>query len=813
MRTNASTLAYPATDNQAQDITNELFALCPRGGKNPIHEGWNVPANAVTYDQALSHRGNIGILLHGDLICVDIDSNAAEQLRILGPLANTTTITRDNAPERVALLYRTDGEIRTRKYRTNERTDDSFDVEILTAAPDGKGKHKLIRGTHKGGTYILDKSQPIKRLTTAEHECVIAMLTIGMVESGARKPRPQQPRPQPTSNVSDLIKQTPCEDVFQHYGKASQVQEESRGKVRLLGNGGLIIRPEENDWYCHSDGQHGDALAAIAYCETGSTDTSDPQLFRAYLSKLAEIAGVPLPDTHQDHRKAINPLTGEKVKLDDVLDLMRQMIAEHQFTGRNKDYQRQVALAHVQNFSNAGNDVAHGSRRQLSTLAGVSPKSVGRANSGREITVREPICELIQDTSNETEIVIVHDEYGREIERREEYPTINRPMIDEDGNPRYRNRTIGYEGPCLQDWLIQKTDNAIGGSAHVWTIHPEVWKKYALIGTTSDFGLVDSDAPTHESQEWFQSVHISEIRNQMGSDAWQRQFVPLHLREPETRAEHIVRTGHAEKVTTGEYIKSFGATGLAIVSQLTVRSMSVSELSNVLGHHRNVIRANLHRLITEPEKASRSAIVQSAKSDTDGRVRLWSLAEGWQETVRDITPHMYTYGTTQRRKIRYNSERIEFLSNVIPNIYSPDIRETAERILKSAQDESKKLSTAAVPVPLSTIPALSVTKQRQRKERSLGWDEQLDLFARENYGDEWNRTIHYNEMVALFSDEQMPAPPPADFDADVMARFEAGYMGIPVDEDEYYLLWDEYDRCVAVGERGPWLSWIEQRVK
>lgn len=674
MTNSTNSLPQSRTSSTVSPFTNELFALCPIGGKNPYADGWNIPSNAATYSQALAHSGNVGILLHGNLICIDIDSHASEQIATIGDLSKTTTITRDNAIDRIALLYRIDvdsADLSTRKFRRADRTDRSFDIEVLTHAPDGKGKHKLIKGTYKSGRYICDQAHPIRTLSDSEYKNLLLLLTDGMSESGKAKTStrkaPEKRTATPDGSARDLIDSTPCLDVFTHYGRAAETREE-RGWIRLSGNGGLLIDESKNSWYCFSDGGHGDSLAAVAYCENGNSDTSSPDTFRDCISKLSAIAGVDAPELNDrsTQRMVENPITGKLVKLDDVLDVMRQMISEHQFHGRNSDYQRQVAVAHVVNFSNAGDVVAHGSVRHLSELAGASTKAVTRANCGKSIHMVETYME------------------GDEAKTRNVFDR--------------------YEGPCLQDWLIQKVKGSVCGAANVWEVHHGVWEIYVAKGNTYNLRVDTKTLNTkYLSYMCFPKRRISEIEKHMGDDAWQRQRVPENLRDPRTTAEHIVRVGNGEKVTTSEYLKSFGAVSLAITSQLSDRPMSVSELSALLGHHRSTISSALKRLVNEPQRAGAQPIVEGARSSEDGRVTLWSLNEEWQSIVDDISPHMYTYGTRQSRKIRHNSERIEFFRKIIPNIQTPVLVETAKKILIDASTRSKELASFPQPQPISTI--------------------------------------------------------------------------------------------------------------
>lgn len=698
------------------------FVLCGPDSKRPIVKEWQMPDNGLTYAQARAHAGNVGIRLIGDLVCVDIDSDAQSQVERIGDLADTTIVTRSNAPDRAALLFHVDtnpNELRTRKFRSKSRTDKSFDVEILTQASDGGAKHKLICGSFKGGRYRLDQTHPIKRLTLAEYDGLVFLLTDGMVESGQPKTSPQ-PRPAAHSDdVKAFISGGDVLRVFEHYGRATRPQEESGARIRLLGNGGLIIRTDQNDWYCHSDAQHGDALGAVAYCETGSADTSDPELFKAYLNQLALIVGAEPPPTAAGRSSAYatNPTTGERVPLLTLCTVAEQMIASHKFIGRNSDIQRQVALAYIQRFRDDQIETVHASLRQVADIAGHSTKAVTRTTKGKPIIEErvktEPIT-IASDGPDADQTVIVYDDFGMEIERRQDCAeTIERPILDKSGEPVITRVTVGYSGECIQDWLIQRVDPAHCGLANVWEFHPLVWetcKNYAHSGNTIDNGYSVGDVHLDDSTKCFPNVHISEIRLNMGSDAYRQQYVPISLRQPKDMIERTLMLNHGWS-ERDKYLKSFGAMGLAIISQVAGSgAMSVTQLADTLGHHRNSIRAALTRMCDEPAKVGKSPLFTAEISPNDKRVRLYSLADDWREIIKDIAPNMYTYGSGQRQKLRHNSERIELLTKIIPNIQTPELAEQLTVILDTARKRQKRLGFAEWPTPYRTTAAAVIAE-------------------------------------------------------------------------------------------------------
>lgn len=59
-------------------------------------------------------------------------------------------------------------------------------------------------------------------------------------------------------------------------------------------------------------------------------------------------------------------------------------------------------------------------------------------------------------------------------------------------------------------------------------------------------------------------------------------------------------------------------------------------------------------------------------------------------------------------------------------------------------------------------------------------------------------------------------PWPDDFPPDIIERYRAGYVGLPVDNAEYYALWDEFDRLmkanIVTEAELDWQFWIAERV-
>lgn len=82
-----------------------------------------------------------------------------------------------------------------------------------------------------------------------------------------------------------------CLKVFDHFSMAGQRRQEHNGEIRLLGNGGLLITEDLEQWYNFSDDFGGDCITAWGYCRLGSS-YDNAKHFRQMLLEMAEAAGI-----------------------------------------------------------------------------------------------------------------------------------------------------------------------------------------------------------------------------------------------------------------------------------------------------------------------------------------------------------------------------------------------------------------------------------------------------------------------------------------------------------------------------------------
>ncbi|MCI0398233.1 MAG: bifunctional DNA primase/polymerase [Chloroflexi bacterium] len=77
-----------------------------------------------------------------------------------------------------------------------------------------------------------------------------------------------------------------------------EVREE-KGEYRILGNGGLLIKPDTGKWFCFAEDLGGDCFDLVGYCFYGATwfgSKKDGEKWGQVLQDAAAFTGVALPD-------------------------------------------------------------------------------------------------------------------------------------------------------------------------------------------------------------------------------------------------------------------------------------------------------------------------------------------------------------------------------------------------------------------------------------------------------------------------------------------------------------------------------------
>lgn len=152
-----------------------------------------------------------------------------------------------------------------------------------------------------GQAYTFIQTGPILKLPNLDH--LIEWL------SKLAAPPPISPQRVTTYSSDDLIGQVKSAwnvlKVFQHFGKAASPRTEANGELRLMGNGGLLLTPNLEEFYVFSDDFGGGIFHAWGYCLMGSAYDNSRD-FYPVLIQMAKAAGIKLsPLTIPDNDKLV----------------------------------------------------------------------------------------------------------------------------------------------------------------------------------------------------------------------------------------------------------------------------------------------------------------------------------------------------------------------------------------------------------------------------------------------------------------------------------------------------------------------------
>ena len=276
------------------------FTHPKRGRKAPLTKGWQRERHDAASTAAhVARGGNAGVHLGQQpdgtyLYAFDADYEAktAELLRIAPELRDSLTSWRTGGSSKA--FFRTTEPI-TEKQQTPDLDGPHTKLEILISG------HAVIHGQHPDGDlYRCSWKQPIS--LTLGHVRQIWEQWTGQPwqEEAPRPPRQaesagatRETRPAPESADLTALKAywTPLE-VFRHFGRADQGEQSEGNEIRLLGNGGLLIR-HDGVWSIPArPGVGGDSISAWAFCR-GLDYRRD---FATVLDEMADAAGLARPE-------------------------------------------------------------------------------------------------------------------------------------------------------------------------------------------------------------------------------------------------------------------------------------------------------------------------------------------------------------------------------------------------------------------------------------------------------------------------------------------------------------------------------------
>lgn len=90
--------------------------------------------------------------------------------------------------------------------------------------------------------------------------------------------------------------------IFEYFGKTGKgTRVEGNGDVRLLGNGGLLVQPDDEGWTCHEEQESGGPFQAWAWCRYGNTDATK-KYFPEIVAEMIWAAGLDALDYTSNRR-------------------------------------------------------------------------------------------------------------------------------------------------------------------------------------------------------------------------------------------------------------------------------------------------------------------------------------------------------------------------------------------------------------------------------------------------------------------------------------------------------------------------------
>ncbi len=281
------------------DEQSAKFALPFGRTKNQFEKEW--PNKPHTLTEAMEHDrrgGNVGILTgkhSANIVAIDRDVNFSQTVAMLGDLGKTAKIIRSNAPGRGKFLYKINGDIPP---TIAWRPEGARHPECEFLGDNGQ-RHALCPPSEiDGGRYeLIDSEFGIQPITPHELDYIWRLITGGSIYKEMRASEESEANKTGNNDYVNQVKDAwTVQSVFEHFDKVTNGIAKDRGETRILGNGGLLISADGNQWYDHSDSVGGDKLDAWAWCKWGKRiDRSNPKMFWDVVNDMAGIKGIAKP--------------------------------------------------------------------------------------------------------------------------------------------------------------------------------------------------------------------------------------------------------------------------------------------------------------------------------------------------------------------------------------------------------------------------------------------------------------------------------------------------------------------------------------
>jgi hypothetical protein len=277
-----------------------MFALPFGRTKGKFQKDWQNTPHPI--DEAIKHAkagGNVGILTgkhSGNVIAIDRDVDFPGTCAILGEFGKTVKVIRDNAPDRGKLLFRViDGEIPPTISWKADPADKHPACEFLG---DNGQRHALCStSVFDGGNYVLlHKEYGIQEITPLELDFIWRVITGGSIDQDVRTKEEEEAYKHAKDDyIKQVFEHWTTKKIFEHFKKDSNGTEKDGKQTRILGNGGLLIGSNNEQWSIPGEKIGGGPLQAWIYCASGKVEKPTGKDFWKWINQMGDAAGIERP--------------------------------------------------------------------------------------------------------------------------------------------------------------------------------------------------------------------------------------------------------------------------------------------------------------------------------------------------------------------------------------------------------------------------------------------------------------------------------------------------------------------------------------
>lgn len=309
-----------------------MFVPVRAQDKAPIGEEWQ--RHPFTIHQIQSHvqkGGNVGLLVgkySNGLCALDIDRDFTKFLAKFPRFANSPRIVRGNALDRGKVLIKIAGDIPPpRKWKPVPH--DSPYAEWLST-----GNQAVVPPSiHPTGQpfELVNADQPVPQLTAKELSDIWYRWTnTDLVENTTTTARPAKKQSSPTSDAWQAVKDEIRGkfDMVAYACREFGTTAQKEGKqYRILGQGGLLINPDENVWCTFGEGNGdgkvgGDCFDLVSFVKFKRVRVTGAE-WADTVKEAAAYTSVPLPErtttappATQQQTAAVAPLAPPESTID-----------------------------------------------------------------------------------------------------------------------------------------------------------------------------------------------------------------------------------------------------------------------------------------------------------------------------------------------------------------------------------------------------------------------------------------------------------------------------------------------------------------